>query len=1278
MKKLFKSHPRHPHHQQQQQQQQQQDEDREPGPRAISPFTLVHNVNDPTSPDAQLQQYAQQQQALYQQHPVHARERDRERDRERERDNVGRGYRNSVAAYPSTDDITSWELVAGQHPYRQRQQQQQPPPLNNDRDRSPSVASLSTSNTTLPNPFSPQPHPSTPPYTHQQPFSASRTSSLNSLLPGAPQSSPRTTSAPLLAQNHPPNPPGSAGSYAPSPISPAAGAGLPGSGGTTGPAGASTGAAGGVGGGVLRKKNANSNNIQSPIHTASLQLAQHQLPQASVPPPPQASTAAILRALDSSMLGAMSPTASSQHQHKTGSGLVSRTSIRSAHRDRDRDREPREIHHPQPQSQPQAHLQQLHALHTHLRVPVLSSRKEKSQQGTRQHQQQYPQQQQYQESQHRNRSHSLSDIEFGANEGVSSDFDDESGMRRSSEVDPELERDSLELERQARWRERDLEIEGKAVPRKGGGEKDKDRDSKGFFERLQQLGDSGDSKREGGGGVGKDERGTEKERKDKKEKAQFLTNIFSTGKDRDKDKDRSKSKKDFDTTVDPLTLPPSQHHPPQAPPRLDISAPVPLHANQPQPLPIHSYNNMPPPILPAHDLAYHSTPAINAAMISSSQALSQSGGADPLARMVGLFVSPSQEGIDWALAFELCEQTKGKERKDGKEGRDVKDGEANAKSIAKALRKELKYARPSEQLGAVSLWAVMLQNASDFFITQTSSRKFLDVVEDVILHTRSLVIRDRLIEVLGAAAYLANQKGGKDTSKRENFKVVWRKLKPETLPDEGMPLSMDNPMFHPQPVISHLDGEGDRHRVIPLRPPMSERRSSRNGIIPVDEDIRRLSQECTIGRGNAQLLDEALAFATPDDLKEKDIIKEFYAKCRASQDLIQAQIPWASAGAERSRMRQLETLGPEALRNGDELPSTQEEKLLADLLLANEELAEVLRIYGDIERIGIESEAERQAWERSKVEIRATSIDHQLSGEASSFLAAPSLAPSSSRSQSPSSFLMNSQTSHLSNLPPPSSDKHTAADTMPLSAAALYHQHFAQLQSSSQQHLSGSDSSHSFNTHGHSHNQGHLAPAPNRPLHGPRSPPPSGAAAAAAAVAAAVAGAGVHSRTSSPINASRPNSIVHSRAASVDTSLGSSIDASTTAVAANPKIERETSDQTVLRSATVVQNDPGRPESTELPTLSEKAAGKRRMAEEDLRAGSLGTPNGDAHAHLEDLHSEFRSSEPDVNNTDLDNDPDNDSDRDRDRWKPKIHYAYDAAAERTKERMLELAVGGMG
>ena len=44
-------------------------------------------------------------------------------------------------------------------------------------------------------------------------------------------------------------------------------------------------------------------------------------------------------------------------------------------------------------------------------------------------------------------------------------------------------------------------------------------------------------------------------------------------------------------------------------------------------------------------------------------------------------------------------------------------------------------------------------------------------------------------------------------------------------------------------------------------------------VIPPEEDMRRLFQECRFAHGNAQLLSEALAFASPEDLRDKDIIK---------------------------------------------------------------------------------------------------------------------------------------------------------------------------------------------------------------------------------------------------------------------------------------------------------------------------------------------------------------------------------------------------------------------
>lgn len=115
-------------------------------------------------------------------------------------------------------------------------------------------------------------------------------------------------------------------------------------------------------------------------------------------------------------------------------------------------------------------------------------------------------------------------------------------------------------------------------------------------------------------------------------------------------------------------------------------------------------------------------------------------------------------------------------------------------------------------------------------------------------------------------------------------------------------------------------------------------------------------------------------------------VQEFYARCRASQELISAQIPWAFSQAERSR----QAAGRKGQPNGVTRPSTdshtpnrtdsqvslstisstgeltQEEQLLAALLAANEDLMEALRLYDDLERVGMEREAE----ERSRKETR--------------------------------------------------------------------------------------------------------------------------------------------------------------------------------------------------------------------------------------------------------------------------------------------------------------------
>ncbi len=106
----------------------------------------------------------------------------------------------------------------------------------------------------------------------------------------------------------------------------------------------------------------------------------------------------------------------------------------------------------------------------------------------------------------------------------------------------------------------------------------------------------------------------------------------------------------------------------------------------------------------------------------------------------------------------------------------------------------------------------MLMNCSEVFITQCSSRKFLETLEDVIHNARtSPVVRERLLEVLAGAAYMSPPSKyhitpisdmyqalpgspfstvhptethilGRHDS--HGFRTLWRKVKPPEKPEE--------------------------------------------------------------------------------------------------------------------------------------------------------------------------------------------------------------------------------------------------------------------------------------------------------------------------------------------------------------------------------------------------------------------------------------------------------------------------------------------------------------
>ncbi|GJE99365.1 hypothetical protein PsYK624_156190 [Phanerochaete sordida] len=576
-----------------------------------------------------------------------------------------------------------------------------------------------------------------------------------------------------------------------------------------------------------------------------------------------------------------------------------------------------------------------------------------------------------------------------------------------------------------------------------------------------------------------------------------------------------------------------------------------------------------------------------------------------LTRMIGYLTATASE--DWSLVLEVCERASA--------------SETHAKEAMKALRKEFKYAEAPAQLSAARLWAIMLRNCREVFVLQCASRKFLDTLEDVLQASKtSPVVRERLLEVLAGAAYMSPSGKGHE---KEGFRGLWRKVKAPEQPEEGIPFDTEDAMFNPPVPSFHEPPLTAKPADVPRRPSVAKHKNpSRHRVIPPEEDMRRLLQECKVGSGNASLLSEALAFAKPEDLKNKEIIREFYARCRASQELIFAQIPWASAGAERSRQAagrgspqlqkrtrsQDQPTGPVVVRQDSSEPvqATQEELLLAEILKANEELTDALRQYDDLERVGIERDTE----ERSKKETRIDrsqlyyDADGQMHLEPPQphFAATSSHTPSPSSSPSPSpapSVMVHSAHSHGGHPLPP----------VPPHASALSH------------------SPGSF----HAHLTPSLAPPPPAP-HGPRQPLHSSA----------------RSRTPSPDRSSMTHSTqqyheqyYHDAAAEIPAAVS---------------------------RMRISDSDSASPESDEEPRVptrpSAKALGKRRAPPPPDNDGF--DPDDLFYEHGNESHRSDEFAE--------ENDEEHPSPQLP--WHHPVQYVYDAAAERHRELFQEGGLNG--
>jgi len=203
--------------------------------------------------------------------------------------------------------------------------------------------------------------------------------------------------------------------------------------------------------------------------------------------------------------------------------------------------------------------------------------------------------------------------------------------------------------------------------------------------------------------------------------------------------------------------------------------------------------------------------------------------------MIGYLTATASE--DWALVLEVCERASA--------------NESNAKEAVRALRREFRYGEPPAQLSAARLWALMLRNSSELFISQSTARKFLDTLEDLINSPKtSPVVRERVLHVIAAAAYASGSK------KDSGFRGIWRRVKPADKPDEGIPLDNDDAMFLP-PVssrASHYDIPlVSYHEASPLHPDSTPPTPPPVSVLMPSLHTRSITDSCRILNGGASL-----------------------------------------------------------------------------------------------------------------------------------------------------------------------------------------------------------------------------------------------------------------------------------------------------------------------------------------------------------------------------------------------------------------------------------------
>ncbi|KAH7322188.1 hypothetical protein B0J17DRAFT_253317 [Rhizoctonia solani] len=277
----------------------------------------------------------------------------------------------------------------------------------------------------------------------------------------------------------------------------------------------------------------------------------------------------------------------------------------------------------------------------------------------------------------------------------------------------------------------------------------------------------------------------------------------------------------------------------------------------------------------------------------------------------------------------------------------VNRSDSEAKDACKALRRDIKFGPPTTQLSASRLWAILMQDCPQFFVTHTTNRKFLGVIENIALSPATTsVVRDRLVEVVGTSVYLL-----KNSKNIKPYQSTWKKLRVQLkliYSPEGLKAPVDDPFWNfspPNPVSSS---------------PTEPKHATVKGTSDLREGstVQHLFEECKAALSNCQILRDIFSNANPASVASDPQIQAFREKCSNFQDIVGLRIDWAMELSDRAGTRQGFLSGSSQIAG-----TTMEEQLVKVLFNTNEEIVDVFKTYDDLVRI---SESEYEAADPSQ------------------------------------------------------------------------------------------------------------------------------------------------------------------------------------------------------------------------------------------------------------------------------------------------------------------------